>query len=92
MSIIFLILAIVFLVLWRKASKQASAAQEESSRLTQSLDSTKTDVENLRTNLASAAEKERELESKVSTLSKYQGIADVDAEIQKNVRRPTPKF
>ena len=83
MSIIFLILAIVFLVLWRKASKQASAAQEESSRLTQSLDSTKTDVENLRTNLASAAEKERELESKVSTLSKYQGIADVDAEIQK---------
>ena len=55
MSIIFLILAIVFLVLWRKASKQASAAQEESSRLTQSLDSTKTDVENLRTNLASAA-------------------------------------
>ena len=83
MSIIFLILAIVFLVLWRKASKQASAAQEESSRLTQSLDSTKTDVENLRTNLASAAEKERELESKVSTLSKYQGIAEVDAEIQK---------
>ena len=83
MSIIFLILAIVFLVLWRKASKQASAAQEESSRLTQSLDSTKTDVENLRTNLASAAEKERELESKVSTLSKYQGIADVYAEIQK---------
>ena len=83
MSIIFLILAIVFLVLWRKASKQASAAQEESSRLTQSLDSTKTDVENLRTNLASAAEKERELESKVNTLSKYQGIADVDAEIQK---------
>lgn len=83
MSIIFLILAIVFLVLWRKASKQASAAQEESSRLTQSLDSTKTDVENLRNNLASAAKKERELESKVSTLSKYQGIADVDAEIQK---------
>ncbi|WP_302658329.1 DUF4041 domain-containing protein [uncultured Dysosmobacter sp.] len=83
MSIIFLILAVVFLVLWRKASKQASAAQEESNRLTQSLDSTKTDVENLRNNLASAAEKERELESKVSTLSKYQGIADVDAEIQK---------
>lgn len=83
MSIIFLILAIVFLVLWRKASKQASAAQEESSRLTQSLDSTKTDVENLRNNLASAAKKERELESKVSTLSKYQEIADVDAEIQK---------
>lgn len=83
MSIIFLILAIVFLVLWRKASKQASAAQEESSRLTQSLDSTKTDVENLRNNLASAAKKERELESKVSTLSKYQEIANVDAEIQK---------
>ncbi len=83
MFVIFLILAVVFFFLWRKASKQVSAAQEENEHLTQSLDNAKTEAETLRKDLASATEKGHELELKVSTLSKYQGIADVDAEIQK---------
>lgn len=61
MLVIFLILAIFFLVKWRKAAKQTQATKD---LLTQAL------------------ERSASLDEQVSRLSKYQGIIDIDAEIQ----------
>ena len=69
MFIIFLILAIVFFVMWRKALKQFSNTQEE--------------VASLRKSLSDAVDKSKEQEVHLNELSKYQGIVDIDAEIKK---------
>lgn len=74
--IIFLLLAIVFFVLWRKSAKQASAAQQESTER-------KHEIDTLQNSLSEAADKASEQDKKIAELSKYQGIVDIDAEIKK---------
>lgn len=74
--IIFLLLAIVFFILWRKTAKQASVAQQESTERKQEIDT-------LQSSLSEAADKASEQDKKITELSKYQGIVDIDAEIKK---------
>lgn len=69
MSIIFLILAIVFFVQWKKASKARDTAKQEASKLQESL--------------SAAVDKTYAQEDRIKKLSKYEGIVDVDAEIQR---------
>lgn len=74
--IFFLLLAIVFFVLWRKTTKQASAAQQEATER-------KHEIDTLQSSLSEAADKASEQDKKIAELSKYQGIVDIDAEIKK---------
>lgn len=67
MFIIFLILAIVFFVMWRKSSKQLSKTQEE--------------ISSLQKSLSDAGDKIKDQEAHLNSLLKYQGLVDVDAEI-----------
>lgn len=69
MSIILLILAIVFFVKWRNAIKLQNATKKEASDLKESLNE--------------AINKTHTQEARIKILSKYEGIVDVDAEIQK---------
>lgn len=69
MFIIFLIFAIVFFVMWRKSSKQLSQKQEE--------------ISSLQKSLSDAGNKLKDQEAHLNSLSKYQGLVDVDAEIHR---------
>lgn len=69
MAIIFLILAIVFFVQWRKALKARDAAKQDADKLQQSL--------------TEAIDKNYAQEDRIKILSKYEGIVDIDAEIEK---------
>lgn len=69
MFIIFLILAIVFFVMWRKSSKQLSKTQEE--------------ISSLQKSLSDAGDKIKDQEAHLNSLLKYQGLVDVDAEIHR---------
>lgn len=76
MFIIFLILAIVFFSLWRKSVKQVSSIQQENTEQ-------KLKTEELQNSLQDATDKITEQDIRISELSKYQGIVDIDAEIKK---------
>lgn len=83
MVAIFAILAIAFFLLWRKATKMSSDFQS-AHELSESMLKTSQDyAESLNTELSEERSKCENLEHQISLLSKYQGIADVDAEIQK---------
>ena len=69
MSIIFLILAIIFFVQWKKAAKARDSAKQEADKLQQSL--------------TEAIDKTHAQEDRIKVLSKYEGIVDVECEIQK---------
>lgn len=81
--IIFLVLAAVFFFLWRKVSKETSTLREKNEELTQNLDTVAKRTSELESSLAAAQTHNAALNDKVSALSKYQGLVDVDAEIQK---------
>lgn len=83
MFIIFLVLAAVFFFLWRKVSKETSTLREKNEELTQNLDAVAKRTSELESSLAAAQTHNAALNDKVSALSKYQGLVDVDAEIQK---------
>lgn len=83
MFIIFLVLAAVFFFLWRKVSKETSTLREKNEELTQDLDAVAKRTSELESSLAAAQTHNAALNDKVSALSKYQGLVDVDAEIQK---------
>lgn len=83
MFIIFLVLAAVFFFLWRKVSKETSTLREKNEELTQNLDTVAKRTSELESSLAAAQTHNAALNDKVSALSKYQGLVDVDAEIQK---------
>ena len=76
MGFFFFVLMIVFIVLWRKESKKRKAADTVNNELNTQLQQYAEDKERLSADLASANDR-------VSVLSKYEGIADVDAEISR---------
>ena len=76
MGIIFFILAIVFLVLWSKEKKKSKAAEATSTELTTQLQNTTTQKDQLQSDLSAAQER-------IAVLSKYDGLVEIDAEIEK---------
>ena len=76
MGIIFFILAIVFLILWSKEKKKSKAAEATSTELTTQLQNTTTQKDQLQSDLSAAQER-------IAVLSKYDGIVEIDAEIEK---------
>lgn len=76
MGIIFFILAIVFLVLWSKEKKKSKAAEATSTELTTQLQNTTTQKDHLQSDLSAAQER-------IAVLSKYDGLVEIDAEIEK---------
>ena len=76
MGIIFFILAIVFLILWSKEKKKSKAAEATSTELTTQLQNTTTQKDQLQSDLSAAQER-------IAVLSKYDGLVEIDAEIEK---------
>lgn len=76
MLIVFLLLAVVFFILWRKSAKQASINQQEAAKRKQ-------EVDTLQKSLTEATDKASAQDKRIAELSKYQGIVDIDAEIKK---------
>ena len=83
MSIVFLLIAVIFFFLWHKASKEADTLDDKNKELTQTLDASKKRASELESKLTTAQRENATLNNKVSALSQYQGLVDVDAEIQK---------
>ena len=74
MGIFFFVLMIVFIVLWSKESKKRKAVDTANGELSAQLEQKVAENAKLTVDLTSANER-------VSVLSRYEGIADVDAEI-----------
>lgn len=84
MVAIFLVFAVVFFLLWRKAAKKSADFQNAHELAESMLKTSQEYAENLKTELSEEKNKCDNLENQVSLLSQYQGIADIDAEIQKH--------
>lgn len=76
MGIVFFALMIVFIVLWNKELKKCKEAESSNAELTARCEASVSTNERLEKDLSAATER-------ISILSKYEGIADVDAEIEK---------
>lgn len=76
MGIFFFILAVVFLILWIKEVKKKKSAEATNNELTTHLQSTTSQRNQLKTDLSAA-------EERIAALSKYEGLVEVDAEIEK---------
>ena len=83
MSVVFLLLAIILFLLWRKSSKESASLKEENGKLTQTLDDSEKKAKDLESQLSASNAENSALNDKVNLLSQYQGLVDVDAEIQK---------
>ena len=70
------ILAIIFLVLWLKEQKKRKTAEATSLEMSNNLQSTIAERDKLQTDLASA-------EERIAALSKYGGLVEIDAEIER---------
>ena len=85
MGIFFFILAVVFLILWIKEVKKKKSAEATNNELTTHLQSTTSQRNQLKTDLSAA-------EERIAALSKYEGLVEVDAEIEKKKVQATEKF
>lgn len=83
MSVIFLILAVVFFVQWRKAVKQSSDINKTSQGLNQMLDAFQRDNSELQAELLKLRGENADKQHRIDELSRYEGIADLDAEVLK---------
>lgn len=89
MGFVFLILAIVFFVMWRKASKEVSSLQlslsntlAQNKQQQEHLSNAQKEIASLQQSLSEAAVKSAAQENRLQKLSKYQGLVDIDREIQ----------
>lgn len=76
MGLIFFVLAIVFLVLWNKEKKNRTAAEATNSELTSQLQHTTSEKDHLQEELSA-------VQKRVADLSRYDGLVEVDDEIEK---------
>lgn len=76
MGVIFFMLAIVFFVFWMKERKKKKAAATTSAELAANLQNATIQNDQLKTSLVAA-------ENRISILSKYEGLVEIDAEIVK---------
>ena len=83
MSIVFLILAVILFLLWRKSLKEAGSLKEENGKLSQTLNDSGNKAKDLETQLSASHAENANLNNQISALSQYQGLVDIDAEIQK---------
>lgn len=83
MAGLFLILAIIFFVLWRKAAKQSTNFQKTVQELNQELESSRQENTGLQAEVLEVRGENAEKQLRIDELSRYEGLVDVDAEIQK---------
>lgn len=83
MAGLFLILAIVFFVMWRKAAKQSANSQKAVQELNQELESSRQENSGLQEEVLRVRGENAEKQLRIDELSRYEGLVDVDAEIQK---------
>ena len=83
MAGLFLILAIVFFVMWRKAAKQSANSQKAVQELNQELESSRQENSGLQEEVLRVRGENAEKQLRIDELSRYEVLVDVDAEIQK---------
>lgn len=80
---LFLILAIIFFVMWRKAAKQSTNFQKTVQELNQELEFSRQENTGLQAEILEVRGENTEKQLRIDELSRYEGLVDVDAEIQK---------